>query len=160
MAKKNTRTILFVGLILGAMYWISQRTIALISFGGPSMRIHKVTLDGIEMRITLPIKNESDISAPVSAFLGDLMYNGTSLGVLSLVNPVTLPGFGQTTLEFRLVSGLFGTAYEIVSILTNGDPIGGWKNINYSNVDWQKFTIRGTLKVGTLPVPINTKLLG
>lgn len=159
MAKKQVRTLLILGLVAVAIYWISKRTVALITFGGPSLRVHKVTLDGIELRITLPIKNESDVPAPVSAFLGDLMYNGTSLGVLSLVNPVTLPGFGQTTLEFKLVSGLFGTAYEIVNILTNGDPIGGWKNINYKNIDWSKFTIRGTLKVGAFPVPINTKLL-
>ncbi len=160
MAKKQTRNLLIIGLIAGAILWIGQRTVALISFGSPSMRIQKVTLNGIEMRITLPVMNQSDIPAPVSAFLGDLLYNGSSLGVLSLVNPVTLPGFGQTTLEFRLVSGLLGTAYEIVNILTNGDPIGGWKNINYNNVDWSKFTLRGTLKVGALPVPVNTKLLG
>lgn len=159
MAKKQIRTLLILGLVAGAIYWFSKRTVSLISFGSPSMRIHKVTLNGIEMRITLPVMNQSDVPAPVSAFLGDLLYNNSSLGVLTLVNPVTLPGFGQTTLEFKLVSGLFGTAYEIVSILTNGDPIGNWKNINYNNVDWSKFTIRGTLKVGAFPVPVNTQLL-
>ena len=158
MAKKQTRTLLFFGLAIGVIYWISQRTIALISFGSPSMRIHKVTLSEIEMRVTLPIMNQSDIPAPVSGFLGDLLYNGASLGVLTLVSPVTLPGFGQTTLEFRLVSGLLGSAYEIVNILTNGNPLN-WKEINYNNVDWSKFTIKGTLKVGSLPVTVNTKLL-
>jgi len=159
MARKQTRTLVIVGLVLGALYYLSQRTIALISFGTPTLRVHKVTLDGLELRIILPIKNESDVPAPVSAFLGDLLYNGSNLGVLSLVNPVTLPGFGQTTIEFRLVSGLFGTAYELLNVLTNGNPLDLSK-INYNNVDWQKFTLRGTLKVGALPVPVNTKLLG
>lgn len=158
MARRQTRTLLFIGLALAGLYWLANRTIALITFGSPSMRIHKVTLSEIEMRIILPIKNESDVPAPVSAFLGDLLYNGSPLGVLTLVNPVTLPGFGQTTLEFRLVSGLFGTAYELLNILTNGKPLE-WSSINYDNIDWSKFTLRGTLKVGKLPVPVNTKLL-
>lgn len=158
MANKQTRTLLLVGLIGGALYWLSKRTIALITFGSPSMRIHKVTLQSIEMRVTLPVMNQSDVPAPVSAFLGDLFYNNSSLGVLTLVNPVTLPGFGQTTLEFKLVSGLFGSAYEIVNILTNGNPLN-WHLIDYKNVNWSKFTIRGTLKVGAVPVPVNTKLL-
>lgn len=158
MANKRTKTIVVIGLAAGLLYWLSQRTIALISVGTPSMRIHKVTLNEIEMRITLQVMNQSDVPAPVSSFLGALYYDNSSLGTLTLVNPVMLPGFGQTTLEFRLVSGLFGTAYEIVNILTNGNPLN-FGNINYSNVDWSKFQIRGTLKVGRLPVPVAAKLL-
>lgn len=157
MANKN-RTIVIVALLAGALYWLSKRTAALITFGGPSLRIHKVSIDGFELRITLPVKNESDVPAPVTAFLGDLLYNGSSFGVLSLVNPVQLPGFGQTTLEFKLVSGIFGTAYTVLNILTNGRPLN-WQDIDYKNVDWSKFTIRGTLKVGAIPIPVNTKLL-
>ncbi len=159
MAKKQTRTIFLVTLIIGAAYWLSTRTAALISFGSPSMRIHKVTLSEIEMRVTLPVINQSDVPAPVSAFLGNIFYKNSNLGTLTLVNPVQLPGFGQTTLEFRLVSGVLGTAYEIVNILTNGNPLN-WQSINYNNVNWADFTIRGTLKVGQFPVPVNTKLLG
>ena len=159
MANKQTRTLIFVALIGGALYWLSQRTLALISFGTPSLRIHKVTLSNIEIRVTLPVINQSDVPAPVNAFLGDLLYNGASLGSLSLVNPITLDGFGQTNLEFKLVSGLFGTAYEIVNILTNGHPLD-FQSIDYKNVDWSKFTFKGTLKVGKIPVPVNTKLLG
>ncbi len=158
MARKQTRNLLLFGLVLGAIYYIGKRTVALISFGTPSLRIHKVTLDAIEIRVFLPIMNESDVPAPVSAFLGKLLYNNSSLGNLTLVHPVTLPGFGQTVLEFSLVSGLFGTAYELLNILTNGKPLD-FQSINYNNVDWSKFAIRGTLKVGALPVPVNTLLL-
>ena len=157
MEKKQTRTLLFIGLGAGLLYFLSQRTLALIGYGSPSLRIHKVTFSEIEMRITLPIINQSDVPAPVSNFLGNLLYNGTSLGTLTLVDPVTLPGFGQTNIEFRLVSGLFGSAYEILNILTNGNPLN-FKNIDYKNVNWNVFTIKGTLKVEKFPVPVNTTL--
>lgn len=158
MAKKQTRTILLIGLLAGLAYWISKRTLALISFGSPSLRVHKITLSSIELRVTLPVINQSDVPAPVSAFLGDLFYNNASLGSLTLVNPVTLNGFGKTDLEFKLVSGLAGSAYELINILTNGNPLD-FKSINYSNIDWSKFYIKGTLKVGTVPFPVQTKLV-
>jgi LEA14-like dessication related protein len=158
MAKKQIKTVVIVGLVGAALYWLSQRTLALISFGSPSMRIHKVTLNSIDIRITLPIVNQSDIPAPVTAFLGDVFYNGTSLGSLTLVQPVTLPGFGKTTLEFSLVSGLFGSALEILNILTNGNPLA-WKTANYKNLDFSKFLIKGTLKVGNLPFPVQSQLV-
>lgn len=159
MANKQLRTVLILGGLGALLYYLSTRTAALISFGSPSMRIHKVTLSEIEMRVTLPVINQSDVPAPVSAFLGNIFYKNSNLGTLTLVNPVQLPGFGQTTLEFRLVSGVLGTAYEIVNILTNGNPLN-WQSINYNNVNWADFTIKGTLKVGQIPVPVNTKLLG
>lgn len=123
------------------------------------MRVHKVTLNGVEFRIFLPIINESDIPAPVSGFIGQVYYQNGSLGTVTLVNPVEIPGFGQTTIEFRMVSGLIGTALELLNILTNGNPLN-FKDINYKNIDWSKFTIKGTLKVGRLPVDVNTPLLG
>lgn len=159
MANKQARTLLIFGGIAALLYYISTRTAALISFGSPSMRIHKVTLTELEIRVNLPVINQSDVPAPVTAFLGNIFYQNSNLGTLTLVNPVQLPGFGQTTLEFRLVSGLFGTAYELLNILTKGNPLN-WQAIDYKNVDWSQFTVKGTLKVKGIPVPVNTKLLG
>ena len=155
---KTVRNVLIIGGIGYLLYMLANRTLGKISYGGPSMRIHKVTFDGIEFRILLPIINESDIPVTVSGFIGQVFYNGASLGTVTLVQPTDLPGFGQQTIEFKMVSGLVGSAYEIVNILTNGNPFN-FKSIDYANVDWKKFTIKGTLKVGKLPVDINTQLL-
>lgn len=158
MAKKQVRIIVGLAIAGGLLWWLSKRTRSLISYGSPSLRIHKVTLSSIEIRVKLPIINQSDVSAPVTAFLGDILYNGSSLGSLTLVNPVTLPGFGKTDLEFSLVSGLFGTAYQIVNILTNNNPLD-FASINYNNVDWSKFIIKGVLKVANVPIQIETNLV-
>ena len=123
------------------------------------MRVHKLTLSGVEFRILLPIINESDIPVTVSGFIGQVFYKTGSLGTVTLVNPVDLPGFGQETIEFKMISGLVGSAYELLNILTNGKPLE-LNEIDYKNVNWSLFTIRGTLKVGKFPVDINTKLLG
>ena len=159
MANKTVRNLLIAGGIGYILYLIFQRTIAKISYGAPTMRIHKVTGNGIEFRIFLPIINESDIPAPVSGFIGQVFYKGGSLGTVTLVQPVELPGFGQTTIEFKMESGLVGTAFELLNILTNGNPLN-YKDIDYKNIDWSQFTIKGTLKVGKIPVDVNTKLLG
>lgn len=158
MANKTVRNALIFGGIAYLIYWISQRTLAKITYGSPAMRIHKVSANGVEFRIFLPIINESDIPVTVSGFIGQIFYNTGSLGTVTLVRPTDLPGFGQATIEFSMVSGLLGTAYELLNILTDGNPFD-FKNVDYKKVDWSKFTIRGTLKVGKIPVDINTKLL-
>ena len=159
MANKRIRNIIIIGGIGYLLYTLLNRTLKKVSYGSPSMRIHKVNLSGIEFRISLPIINESDIPVDVTGFIGQVYYQSSSLGTVTLLNPVSLPGFGQQTIEFKMVSGLVGTAYEIVNILTNGHPFD-FGSIDYSNVDWKKFTIKGTLKVGRIPVDINTTLLG
>lgn len=152
-----------MALLGGALYWLSRRTLNKITYSAGSLRIHKITLSGIEFRIKMTVLNQSDIPAPVSAFLGQLLYMKPGaapavIGQLQLVNPVDLPGFGQADLEFSMKSGLFGTAFELINILTNGDPTN-FNAIKYENIDWRQFAIVGTLKVGPAPITVNTRLV-
>jgi len=140
------------------LYKLYQRSISKVSIGTPTMRVHKVDLSGIELRVILPVINESDIPVTVSGFLGQLYYQNSALGVLNLVAPTSLPGFGQKTIEFSLKSGYLGTALEMLNILTNGNPFN-FKSINYKNIDWKQFHIKGTLKVGAVPISIESGLL-
>lgn len=162
MAKKQTRTILLVALIGAGLYWLSKRTLNKITYSAGGFRVHKINFSEVEFRLGMTVTNQSDIPAPVSAFIGQLVYygqNGPSvLGQLNLVNPVQLPGFGQANLEFSMKSGLLGGAYEILNILTNGNPLDLSK-INYSNIDTKRFKVIGTLKVGALPIDIDTALV-
>lgn len=145
------------------MYWLSRRTLNKITYSAGSLRIHKITLSEIEFRIKMTVLNQSDIPAPVSAFLGQLLYmkpgsDPAVIGQLQLVAPVQLPGFGQADLEFSMKTGLLGTAYELLNILTNGNPLDP-NAIRYENVDWRQFAIVGTLKVGPAPIDVNTRLV-
>ena len=160
MANRRIRNIFIVGGIGYLLFLLLKRSVNKISYGTPTLRIHKVSVrDGIEFRILLPIINESDIPVTVSGFIGQLFYNAASMGTVTLIQPTELPGFGQKSIEFKMVSGLLGSGYELLNILTNGNPLDLSK-VKYENVDWSQFAIRGTLKVGGIPVDINTKLLG
>ena len=155
---------LFLLALLGAGLWLlARRTLGNISYSAGSFRVHKITLSGLEFRVGMTITNRSDIPAPISNFIGNLYYQQPSgvvsdLGFLSLVNPVQLPGFGQVNLEFSLKSGLVGTGWELLNILTNGNPTDLSK-VSYQNIDPKRFLIVGTLKVGDLPVDIKTTLV-
>lgn len=158
MAKNTVRNFLIIGGIVGLFYWLSKRTMDKISIGSPSMRVHKVSVSGIEFRILLPIINESDVPVDITGFIGQVFYNAGSLGVVNLVSPVSLPSFGQQTIEFSMKSGYLGTALELLNILTNGNPLD-LGSINYKNVNWSLFTIKGTLKVEGLPLDIQAQLM-
>lgn len=140
---QTTLTWLGIGLLV---FLIARRTAAKISIGGASVRIHKLTFDGVELRIDLPVINESDIPAPVSAFLGQIYYGINPIGLVTLVNPVDLPGFGQKVITFAAKLSLLAIGQQVYSILTNPP------------VDWTKFRIQGTLKIGPLPIDINEPL--
>lgn len=162
MAKKQTRTILLVLLLGGVAYWLSKRTLNKITYSAGGFRVHKLSGAEVEFRVKMTILNQSDIPAPISAFIGQLLYMGSNgpsvLGQLKLVSPAQLPGFGQVELEFSMKSGLLGTGYELLNILTNGNPTDISK-VNYGNIDTKRFKIIGTLKVGPVPVDINTTLV-
>lgn len=161
MAKKGKRsratTVLLGAAIVAVVIWLSRRAINKVSIGSPTMRLHSFGPEGIEFRIILPIINESDIPVTVSGFLGQLFYKGDSVGMINLERPAQLPGFGKGDIEFSVTTGYVGTALEIVSILTNGTfkP----KDVSYSNIDWSLFRVQGTLKIGSLPLDVNTQLL-
>ncbi len=147
MDKKTQRTWLFIALGIGLVYFIGRRTAAKVSIGAAGVRIHKITLNGIQLRIDLPVINESDIPAPISAFLGQIYYGANAIGLVQLAQPVTLPGFGQAIVPFSADMSLVTLGQQLYDIISNPP------------VDWSKFSIKGTLKIGPVPVDVNEKLL-
>jgi len=162
----STKKVIIVAGILGILYWLSQRTLRKITYGAPTMRVHKLTWDGIELRIILPIVNESDIPASVTGFIGHLYYNSSTtgkpvyndLGLVQLVAPSDIPGFGTGTVEMALKSGWVGSLLEIMTIITNGNPFD-FSKVKYENIDWKRFVIQGTLKVSNIPIDITSQLV-
>lgn len=163
--KGKNRLVVFGGIAVAAYLlfnWLSKRTYDKITYSAGSLRVHKVTASGIEFRMFLRIRNESDIPAPINGFIGSLLYinpNGSAsqLGELVQVAPVQLPGFGFAEVEFSMKSGWFGTALELMKILTNGNPMD-IQSVNMKNVNPANFFIKGTLKIGKIPVDIATRL--
>lgn len=144
---KSTKNLLLVAGIGIALFLLVRRTVAKISIGTAGVRIHKLNLNEIVLRIDLPVLNESQIPATVTGFLGQIFYGAAPVGVVQLLSPTPIPGFGQTTVQFQAVISSISALQQIYQILQN-PPI-----------DWNKFTIRGTLLVKGLPVDIDQKLL-
>ena len=147
MDKKTLKTVVIVGGALLLVYLIAKRTAAKVTVGNPGVRLHKITLNGIELRIELPVLNESDIPAPISAFLGQIYYGANPIGLVKLLHPVDLPGFGQAIVPFSTQLSLVTLGQQLYDMLRN-PPI-----------DWSKFSVKGTLKIGPVPVGIDQQLL-
>lgn len=144
---KRTNNLLLIAGIGVAIYYFAQRTAAKISIGNAGVRIHKISFSNIELRIDLPVLNESQVPATVSAFLGQIFYKMTQIGVVTLIKPTDIPGFGQTSIQFRADISTISAGQAIYQILSN-PPI-----------DWKLFRIRGTLRVGPLPIGIDQSLI-
>lgn len=149
---RQTRNIFMLGIIGVGVFLLARRTATKISIGSAGVRIHKINFDGVELRIELPVINESDFPAPVSAFLGQVYFGNTAIGLVQLQQPVQLPGFGQAIVPFRANLSLLSIGTTVWDIIQQSDG-------NAKNIDWSKFSIRGTLKVGPLPIDVNEKLL-
>lgn len=144
---KRTKNLLIIAGIGVALYYLAMRTAAKISIGGAGVRLHKVGLSEIELRVDLSVLNESQIPATVTGFLGQIFYAGNPIGIVQLIKPTDIPGFGPAVVPFAAKISAVSALQQIYSIVTNPP------------VDWSKFTIGGTLLVQGLPVDINQKLL-
>jgi len=144
---KRTKNLLIIAGIGVALYYIAQRTAAKISIGNAGVRIQKLSLNEIELRILLPVINESQIPATVTGFLGQIFYGLNSIGVVQLLQPADIPGFGQAIVQFSAKISVLSAAQQVYDIIT------------HPPVDWSKFNIKGTLLVQGLPISIDQKLL-
>lgn len=164
MANRTRNIVIAAVAFLGLMFLVARRTISKITYSAGGFRVHRISFSEVEFRVYMTVTNQSDIPAPISAFIGQLLYSWPSkpaapsvLGELRLMQPRELPGFGSVELEFSMTSGLLGSAWELLNILTDGNPTDLGK-ISYKNIDPKRMAIIGTLKVGTLPVDIKTTL--
>ena len=156
MAKKRKRNpnkkLITLGLVAIGGYFLLQyiaaRTARKISYGSPSLSIWSLKGGNVEFRIKLPILNESDVPAKVTGFLGQIFYSQNVVGQVSLINPVDIPGFGNAIVEFRMIVGLGGAAYQLYQILQSGQPLSA-----------ANLKIIGTLKINHLPIDVNTPLI-
>lgn len=147
MDKQTKKQILWGLLIFGGIYMLARRTAAKITVGTAGVRVHKLSLSNIELRVDLPVINESQIPATVTGFLGQILYGATQIGVVELMKPTDIPGFGQITVPFRANISTISAGQAIYSILSNPP------------VDWSQFRVRGTLQVGPLPIDIDQPLV-
>ena len=151
MAFSKKKVVIVVAVIGVVAYYLLQN-IRRVSVGSSTVRVHKVNFNGVELRVTTPIINESNLTIDVIGFLGQLFYKGMAFGTVTQVAAVKIPSFSTGSVEFSANLGLLSLGqigFDLFNVIK-----ADWKK-----VDWSLFTIKGTLKAEGLSIPINQKLL-
>lgn len=144
-SNKQIGFVLLAGAALLAWYLYSN--VRRVSVGGASFRVHKVTLNGIEIRILLTIINEGNLNLDVQNFLGQIFYQNSAIGVVTQVAQVTLKPFATGQVEFKADISLLSVSLDLYNIIKS------------KTFDANSLILRGTLKAEGIDIPINEKLL-
>jgi len=156
MAEKSSNKWLWIGLgtlVLGAFWFMRQAN--RISVGGASVRIHKISAFGVELRVKLAIINESRLTIDVYGFLGQIFFKDTAIGVVQTVAAAQLPAHATGNIEFKAdipYLSLLSLGLDLASLL-KGDVT------NFKSIPWADFKIKGTLRAEGFDVPIDQPLL-
>jgi hypothetical protein len=143
-----------IGIGIWALFVV--RNAASIMLGGASTLIHKINLQGMELRTKLIVINPGNLNVDIQNFLGQIYYKGVALGITNMVNnPVRIGPFETKEIEFATQVGWIGAAsqfYEQFFDLFRKQNKG-------QKIALEGFTIRGTLRAENLNIPINQPLL-
>jgi len=156
MAKiKTTTLLLLAGLGYLAYYLTSQG--GRFDIGNPFLSAIKFEGSGIRINIKLPILNRSDLSLRITGFLGQLLFNNSVIGNISLAQPTEISAFNQNEVEFTTLLSYTGVAMEAWPILSN--LINGMGLTNEEKKEMLKsFRVVGTLKFPAGAYDVETTL--
>ncbi len=168
---KRAKTILIVGVVGVALWYLVTQT-KRFDIGAASVSKIKLEDSGIRLNVKLPIINRSDFPVPVSGFLGRLLYNGSEIGSLSQVAPVTLAPRSVGIPEFTTVISYVGlaTGTPLLALLNTlaekvlGTSLPGIPNaeiLDASTLTKMLSAMRvvGTVYVGGVGIDINQPLM-
>lgn len=166
MANKNT--LLWVALGAGVVWYFFRQTTR-IDVGNAGVSSVKLRNGAVNIEISLPILNRSDLNYTVQGFLGTLLYKDTPVGNITMPQAVKIPSRGQAAPKFLASIRLADLSGPVLQLLQQtgvtkwlGDLIGidlGGSAANPSALmAWNQFSIRGTLYVDNLKVDINQSL--
>lgn len=156
--KKRRKSRLLPLLLLGGLAYLVislVRGVSSVLVGGTSTLIHKVDLQGLELRTFLTIINQGQLTLDVQNFLGQILYQGREVGIVRQVRPVEIAPFATSEIEFSSNIGWVALGmefYQQAIDLFRAQKSG-------AKIDLSAFTIKGTLRAENLSIPINQRLL-
>lgn len=167
MAKQSNLLWLLLG---GGALWYFFRQGARVDVGNPGVSSVKIRNGALNIEIEIPILNRSDLQYKVQGFLGSILYAGNPIGIINMPAPVIIPPRSQANPRFTAVIKWTDLSQPVLQVLQGagvmqwlGDLVGmdipgGTPNPNTGLMNWNKFSIRGTLFVDNLKVDINQSL--
>lgn len=109
-------------------------------------RIDKWLLDGVLLKLTMNIQNESGVPIPIDSFQGVIRYGNTVLAPVSLSNPTTILSGQTTTVPFTVPISYAGLASNLATMI---------KSKNFIN----SLQIQGVVSAGGVNVPFTKNII-
>lgn len=109
-------------------------------------RIDKWLIDGVLLKLTMNIQNESGVPIPIDSFQGVIKYGNTILAPVSLTNPTTILSGQTTTIPFTVPVSYAGLATNLASMI---------KSKNFIN----SLQIQGVVTAGGVNVPFTKNII-
>lgn len=122
----------------------------------PQLYLHKITLQGIVIRINVKLKNPTRTQIKMKFPFIKLLYKGTSIGSSQVVNrDIILPQYGEAVIDDIMITipllGVFSLANDLLKAFQSGEPVKlnvrtittidlGWKQHPYE--DSQEITLK------------------
>lgn len=123
-----------------------QYAMASFSVKDIGARIDKWLIDGILLRLTMNIQNESGVPIPIDGFQGVIRYGDTVLAPVVLTNPTTIQSGQVTTVPFTVPIRYDGLASSLTTLI---------KSKSFIN----NLQIQGVVSAGGVNVPFTKNLL-
>jgi LEA14-like dessication related protein len=103
-------------LIIGiGLYLLLKDQLSRISYFPAGVNIVSVDIGAITIDLSLRIDNNSDVNINAKSFSGQLLYDDTSVGTVSIQNPVSIPAFSNSIVKFRVIAPLTGVVQSLIS---------------------------------------------
>lgn len=155
----KSRPILTILIVAGAIWYFSRQAVR-VDIGSPGISFLKLSGSGIQLNLKMPVLNRSDFTYTVQGFLGQILFNGSPLGTITLKQQVQLPARGMAAPEFVTEIGFGALAGPLAALLQQftNITIPVLTSGTTAPASLSSLRIRGTLYVSGLAVDINEPL--
>lgn len=94
--------------------------------------------------VDLMIQNPAASDYELTAFVGQLYFNGSLMGNASIFTPVPVKAYNETKVVIPVKLSLLGSAQTLIALLQNGGTSNG-----------ATLRVTGTVTVNSIPVPLD-----
>jgi len=142
---KFLRTLGILALIGGVGYYLFSKVAAKVYAEDVTMKITRSSFTDLIGQVLITVKNKLGASIPVQSFEGKLYYGAYDIADLNLISNVTLATGTSTIIPIDFSVGYADMGANIVNILQSGSYL-------------YPFTVKGTLILEGISIPINQKI--
>lgn len=153
MARSRSITSPFWILILGGLsilifsgFRAAGDTMSRFSVQSITARIHKLLWEGIVVRLTMNIENESGVAIPIDSFQGVLKYGQQVVAPIHLLNPVTIERGQTSSVQFDVPISYTTLGQNITALIESGQFLNNLR-------------VEGVVTAGGINVPFTKNIV-